>query len=504
MKQIDQLLNRITMYKLLLWGLRGLFVISWIFSIAGVLPYGAVRPLVGVSILLGISFAANYIFAGLYRVAANSESTNITALLLYFIFQPPKDVREAIILGLAALLAIASKYLITKHERHIFNPAAFAAVVIGLSGLLTSRWWIGRDTMFIFVIILALLIVRKIHRFPMVMVFGASATILLLVRNAGDAAAATLLRDAVLSFPIFFLGGTMLTEPVTTPPRRYQQVMYGLLVGLLFSSGLHLGDRFMTPELALVIGNLAVWIIATRGRQPLKLVGIETIGKTIFEYRFKPVRPLAFKPGQYLEMTLRLQKTDFRGNRRTFTIASSPTEDEILFGIKQVEPSSAFKSALAKLESGHEVTGNNLAGDFLLPDDPKQKLVFIAGGIGVTPFRSMLKFLTDNRQTRNIVLFYCVTDPKQIVYKDILNDAKEYGLKVVYVLNPAPGQEAPASWKGELGFLTKDLIAKHALDYEQRTFYISGPDVMVQANKKLLRSMGIQRTNIRTDYFSGY
>jgi uncharacterized membrane protein (DUF485 family) len=84
MKQIDNLLNRITMYKLLLWGLRALFAISWIFSIAGVLPYGAVRPLVSISILIGVSFVINFILAKLYKVAANSESTNITALLLYF------------------------------------------------------------------------------------------------------------------------------------------------------------------------------------------------------------------------------------------------------------------------------------------------------------------------------------------------------------------------------------------------------------------------------------
>ena len=71
MKYIDDLLNRITMYKLLLWGLRILFAITWLFSAVGVLPYGAVRPLIGVSILIATSFAANLLFARLYNVAAN-------------------------------------------------------------------------------------------------------------------------------------------------------------------------------------------------------------------------------------------------------------------------------------------------------------------------------------------------------------------------------------------------------------------------------------------------
>lgn len=504
LKTIDSLVNRITMYKLLLWGLRILFAISWVFSIVGVLPYGAVRPLVSISILLGVAFTANYLFAKFYKVAANSESTNITAVLLYFIFQPPRNVQDAVALGLAALIAIASKYVITRHERHLFNPAAFGTVVVGLSGLLYSRWWIGRDTMFIFVAILSLMLVRKIHRFPMVMAFGASATLLAIVRSGGDTSTITLLRDSILSFPIIFLGGTMLTEPVTTPPRRYQQVAYGVLVGLLFSSGLHIGDRYMSPELALVLGNLVVFFVATRKRQPLKLESVSEIGSTIHEYVFRPVTPLSYKAGQYVELTLPLQKTDFRGNRRTFTIASSPTEDVIRFGIKQADPGSAFKRALAKKHEGAVVTANNLAGDFILPDDTKTKLVFIAGGIGITPFRSMLKYLVDSKENRSITLFYCVSDPKQIVYKDVLAEAKEFGVKVIYVLGLPEGQSMPASWNGEVGYLTKELLAKQVLDYDSRLFYISGPDAMVQANKKLLRSIGVKRTNIKTDYFAGY
>ena len=500
---ISSILNKLTMYTLLLWGLRSLFAISWIFSIADVLPFGPVRPLVSISILIGVSFATNFILAKLYNVAANGESTNITALLLYFIFQPPRNTREAIMLGIAAAIAVASKYVITYKERHLVNPAAFGAVVVGLTGLLYSRWWIGSDTMFIFVLILALLVAQKIRRFPMVFAFGITASVLTILRG-GDASTTLLIRDTLLSFPIFFFGGTMLTEPITTPPRRYQQIAYGLVVGLLFSSGLHFAGRSMTPELALVIGNILFFFVAIRGRQPLKLQSITEVGRTIFEYRFKPVRPLAFLPGQYVELTLPIKKTDFRGNRRTFTIASSPTEDEVLFGIKQLDPGSAFKTALQKTHAGHIVSVNNVAGDFILPYDPKQKLVFIAGGIGVTPFRSMLKYLIDQKQNRNIVLIYCVTDPKQIVYKDILAEAEAaLGLKIIYILD-APKEDIPKSWKGEVGRLDKETITKHVLDYDSRMFYISGPDVMVQANKRLLRNIGIKRYNIKTDYFSGY
>ncbi len=499
---IDDFVNKVTMYRLLLWGLRALFAISLLFSITGVLPYGPVRPLVSISILIGVCIGSNYILAKLYGAVSNNESSNITALLLYFIFQPPRNIREGIALGLAGLIAIASKYLITKRQRHLFNPAAFGALVIGLTGLLHTRWWIGSSSMFIFVAILAVLELRKIHRFPMFLSFAGMAMLLIVLRS--DNGIVEAIRLSLLSFPILFFGGFMLTEPVTTPPRRYQQIAHGAIVGALFGSGLHIGSLSMTPELSLILGNLFLLLAAPRGRQPLKLVSREEIGRTVYEYSFKPESPLDYKPGQYLELTLPLKKSDSLGNRRTFTIASSPTEDTVLFGVKHAQKGSAFKSTLAVLPKGTIVTANNLAGDFLLPIDEKVRMVFIAGGIGITPYRSMLKYLIDNRQSRNIVLFYAVSDPKQIVYKNVLNDAKEYGLKVVYVLSPTPGEEVPKSWSGEVGFITADMIKQHVLDYDKRQYYISGPNGMVIANKRTLRSMGIPRDHIRTDYFSGY
>ena len=116
----------------------------------------------------------------------------------------------------------------------------------------------------------------------------------------------------------------------------------------------------------------------------------------------------------------------------------------------------------------------------------------------------MLKYLVDSKHNRSITLFYAVSDAKQIVYKDILNEAKEFGLKIVYVLTPMEGHEVPKSWTGEVGFIDQAMIEKHVLDYKKRQFYVSGPDAMVQANKKLLRSIGISRDQIKTDYFSGY
>jgi ferredoxin-NADP reductase len=498
-------MNKLSMYKIMLWGLRGLFAVSWLLSITGQLPYGPYRPLISISILIGACFGTSYIFSKLYKVTPNSESSNITALILYFIFQPPKTVLEGVAIGLAGVIAIASKYLLTIHQRHILNPAAVGAVVVGSLGLVQSRWWVGSAVLFPFVLILGVLIVRKIHRFPMVAAFIVAGFVTAVGIGLRDGTQiTTLIRDTTLSFPLLFLGTVMLTEPFTTPPRKSLQVMYGIIVGVLLSTRVSIGDVSMTPEIALLLGNVFGYVTSPRRRLPLRLVSIKEIGSTIFEYRFKPIVPFKFKAGQYIELTLPLKHGDLRGNRRSFTIASSPTEEDIIFGIKEVLPLHSFKARMSKLRKGDIVTATSLAGDFTLPKNPSLPLVFIAGGIGVTPYRSMIKYLIDSKQQRDITLFYAVSDPAQIVYSEIFDEAQKYGLKVVKVLSVPKGQKTPKDWSGEVGFINMKCIEKYVSDLSGAIFYISGPSAMVQGTRTLLRDNGIVRKHVKTDYFTGY
>ncbi|TGV95790.1 FAD-dependent oxidoreductase, partial [Mesorhizobium sp. M2E.F.Ca.ET.154.01.1.1] len=115
-------------------------------------------------------------------------------------------------------------------------------------------------------------------------------------------------------------------------------------------------------------------------------------------------RKLAFQAGQYLEWTLGLDRSDNRGNRRYFTVASSPTEQSVRLGVKFYPKSSAFKQALGTMRPGGTIHAAQLAGDFTLPSDPKIKIAFLAGGIGITPFRSMLQYLIDRNESRPIVV----------------------------------------------------------------------------------------------------
>jgi len=210
----------------------------------------------------------------------------------------------------------------------------------------------------------------------------------------------------------------------------------------------------------------------------------------------------SFLPGQYAEWTLHADSSDGRGNRRYFTIASSPTESDTRLGIKFYAKPSSYKKLLAAFTRGSEVMVGSIAGDFVMPRNKKKKLVFIAGGIGVTPFRSMIKYLIDKKERRDIVLIYSNKTEAEIAYRDILEEAvrANIGVRVVYTLSGAIN----ANWQGEHGAIDAAMIARVVPDYKERIFYISGPQGMVQSFKQMLHAMGVSLRKIKADYFPGF
>jgi ferredoxin-NADP reductase len=501
-RPIDQFLNGITMYRLMLYGLAILAAIAVAFGLMGALPISALALLLTLTVLLATSYVAGRLFAVITGAAPNYESTLITALILFFIAAPATGLRSLAFVAATALIAIASKYLLAFRRKHLFNPAALAAVVLGITGLYPASWWVATPVMLPFALLLGLLVVRKIRRFRLFLSFllAALAIMLPLGLIQGGTIPGTLLI-AFTSWPLIFFGTIMLTEPYTTPPRSRDQITYGLLVGGLFASQLHVGPIFTSPEVVLIVGNIYAYIMSPKYRLRLKLSKQTPLTDRISQFEFTPDRPVTFTPGQYMDFTLPHHHTDGRGNRRTFSIASSPTESNLLLGVKFYTPSSSFKSTLITLMPGATVVAGQIAGTFTLPSNPGAKLVFIAGGIGITPFRSMLKYLVDTGSHRDIALFYLVADPSEIVYTDVLNAAAKIGVRVTIVLNsPKP----PATWQGPIGPLTAELLQQQVPDFSGRRFYISGPNAMVEHYNDLLRSLHVPPARIKTDYFPGY
>jgi ferredoxin-NADP reductase len=232
----------------------------------------------------------------------------------------------------------------------------------------------------------------------------------------------------------------------------------------------------------------------------LQLKEVRQISDKVFDYVFQPDRKFKFIPGQFMEWTLADVPYDARGNRRTFTIASSPTETDIHLGLKFYEPASTYKAELERMQPGDVIYASQLAGNFTLNGNERRKLVFIAGGIGITPFRSMIKYATDKQMQVDITLIYVVGDSSEFAFKSELNEAAQVGVRTVPVVTDLTySQPGVISAK-----LSSELIKNEVPDYGERIFYISGPNAMVDAAKEYLRSLGVSSSSIITDHFSGY
>jgi glycine betaine catabolism B len=493
---IDDWLNGVTMYRLLLYGLGVLAGVSLLFALTGQLSLPVPAALLSLGIVLTVCYVANRVLGRTWQAATNSESSLITALILFFILPPATDWRRAVAIGLAGLLAMASKYMLARHRKHIFNPAAAGAVLVGLLGVVHATWWIGSPVLLLPSAVLGLLVVRKIRRIQMFVSFAAAALLMILLR---DQMSASVLSQAFTSWPLVFMGTIMLTEPSTSPPHFRQQMLYGALVGGVFTLQLRLGPVASTPEIALVLGNVLAYVWSPKFKVRLRLKATTQLAPQVYDVAFEPDRTFTFQPGQYMEWTLPHAHADARGNRRTFTIASSPTEALVHVGVKTYNPSSTFKKAFLALRPGDHVVAGQIAGDFTLPPDARQKLAFVAGGIGITPFRSMAQYLIDTKQQRDIVLIYIVSRPEELSYGEVWKRAEAAGVRLVPVL---AAKKIPQHWHGRTGYLTKEMLAETVPDLRQRHCYLSGPSAMVDHYAGVLRAAGARR--IVTDHFSGY
>jgi ferredoxin-NADP reductase len=224
---------------------------------------------------------------------------------------------------------------------------------------------------------------------------------------------------------------------------------------------------------------------------------VEDIAKNIKTFWFKPERTVRYTAGQYIELTLPHDNPDERGIKHWFTLSSSPSEDLLSITTKHAEQNgSSFKETLFGLSPGDTVMMSEPMGDFVLPKDPLRPLVFVAGGIGITPMRSMIKWLHDNEEHRTIHLIYAANNIEDVAFRDLFND---YGTPADIVLtNP------PAKWEGQTGRLNAEKILELAPDVDHKLYYLSGPEPMVEALEKDLLDLGIDRQRIVGDFFPNY
>lgn len=501
MKYIDDFLNRITMYRLVVYALVGYSLLAVVLSFLGKFSFTPTALVVSLALVAVPAYAVEKLFGRLFHTPTNSESWLITSLIIFLIVQPAHNLETGIMLALAGGVSSASKHLISWNGRHIFNPAAFAAALVSLTTIGATTWWIGSSTVWPITAVVGLAIIYKVRRLSMSVIALVVAVVLQAIvfklhgLDLGD-----VMKNALFASPLIFMGSIMLTEPATMPPRRLQQMIFGALVAVLYVMAWKVGPLYIYPEVALLIGNIYAFAVAPKFKVRLVLQDIQRVSDRVYNYVFRPDRRFNFRPGQYMEWTLAGVPFDSRGNRRSFTIASSPTEDEVHLGVKYYAPPSAYKSTLGRMKLGDSIYASQLQGSFTIHPHGQDKLAFIAGGIGITPFRSMVKYLLDNDIHRDIVLLYVVSSAEELAYHDVFVEAQRIGLRYVPVITQ-PGQTIQGAVNAKL---SQDLIAELVPDGGDRMFYISGPNRMVDGTKHYLTSLGVPITSIRTDHFSGY
>lgn len=502
MKTIDAFLNGITMYRLVLLSLWFLAVVSLVLAFFRVLPFTALQLSVSLLVLVFTAWLSNKVLALFARAAPTPESSVVTGLILFFIFAPVHSIGNALVLAGFACIAMASKYILAYKRKHIFNPAAVAALIASVLGGGLATWWVGMPLLLPFVALIGFLIVRKLRRFDLVLTFLLVASVVFAVRVLLSGTSLTLgLEQFLLSWPLIFFATVMLTEPQTTPPQGSDRLIYATIVGLFFSLAFKIGPVSATPELALFVGNIFSYAVSFRNRIVLTLKEVVPLTRDIFEFVFLPNTAFTFEPGQYAEWTLSHRSSDKRGVRRFFTIASAPEDPFVRVGMRVPVEGSTFKSRLHTLTPGSRISMTGVAGGFTLPEDPNEKIAAIAGGIGITPFMSMFRHLAERHEHRDITLIYSATSPLDFAYKEELEEiAPSIGLTIVYL--PTDYTEL-TSWEGKSGYLSEAIIREDISDFADRTWYLSGPNAMVTSYKELIQSLGVSRLRIRTDYFPG-
>lgn len=488
------------MYRLMLYTLIVLVGAAIVLSFFGLIGYTPWSIATAAIYLVLVCLGANYLLAKIFDVGVNVESAYITALILTLILAPVRGFDDIMVLAWAGIWSMASKYLFTIGRKHLFNPVAVGAWITGIGLAQYATWWVGTAWLTPLVLVGGLLITRKIRRFDLVLTFLAVAFVGTLVSASifGHSSLEKVAQEFLLSTPLFFLAFVILTEPLTTPPDRVQRMIYGGLVGLLFTPQIHLAALYSTPEAALLIGNIYSFLVSPKDKLILRLKEKIKISPTVYDFVFRPEKKVNYRPGQFMEWTMPHGQVDSRGNRRFFTLASSPTEPTLRIGVKMSDHPSSFKKTLFGGSGDKVIVASQLGGEFTLPKDKSAKLVFIAGGIGVTPFRSMVKYLLDKNEKREITLFYAAKTSSELVYRDVFDEARKIGLKSIYVvkINDAKLDDVKE------GQISQELITTEVPDYKNSQFYISGPHGMVEAFRKTLHDLGAR--SVKKDYFPGY
>jgi ferredoxin-NADP reductase len=235
----------------------------------------------------------------------------------------------------------------------------------------------------------------------------------------------------------------------------------------------------------------------------VKLKSRQEVAERTMAFRFEKPASLTFTPGQFIEMTLpNPPESDAEGDSRVFSIASAPYEDFIMVATRLRD--TAFKRVLSSLPLGTEVRVKGPFGDLKLHNDKSRAAVILTGGIGITPFRSILLNAAEEKLPLRTFLFCGNRRPEDAAFLDELTDLEKQNPNYRMIACMSQMENSHCSWPGETGVIGAQLLAKYLRGVVSPIYYITGPPTMVKAIHGMLTDTGVDDDNIRIEEFAGY
>ena len=234
-----------------------------------------------------------------------------------------------------------------------------------------------------------------------------------------------------------------------------------------------------------------------------KLIEKTTVAEGTMRFHFEKPEGFTYRAGQSIDLTLvNPPETDAEGIMRAFTLASAP--DDSYFAITTRMRDTAFKRVLKAMEPGTPLSFEGPFGDLTLPERTDRPVVFLAGGIGVTPFYAMARDAATKSLPHKIILFYSNRRPEDAAFLDYLMALPTQNHNFTFVGTMTEMEKSSTEWSGERGYIDASMIAKYVSQAEMPLYYLAGPAGMVAALRKMLNESGVSNDDIRTEEFTGY
>jgi ferredoxin-NADP reductase len=235
----------------------------------------------------------------------------------------------------------------------------------------------------------------------------------------------------------------------------------------------------------------------------VKLLQHLRVAERTLALQFEKPAGFEFIPGQAMDVTLlQPRETDAEGDTRYFSIASAPHEDFLMVATRLRD--SAFKRQLPDLRLGTEVRISEPSGSLRLHNKPERAAVFLAGGIGITPVRSILLRAAHDKLPHRLYLFYANRRPEDAAFLDELTGLQKKNPNFTLVATMTGMEKSTRAWSGETGRIGPALLAKHLGGAKSAVYYVIGPPGMVKGARAMLNQTGIDDDDIRAEDFGGY